>query len=267
MNRGFKMHKVNHGWLWLSICLMVSTASIGCATGPEEKPEKTEEQTKTADFHYQLAQGYFESSEIPLAIRELTVALEINDEHAEAHHLLGFIYMGRRDYPKALRHFDAALALKPEFHSARNNRGSVLLATERWREAIEEFELLLEEPLYATPELAHNNLGWAYFNLRKYPRAVEHLKMATFLKPQLCLGHNNLGLAQVELGAKLEAFESFTKAIEHCPDNYAEPHFHLGKLLSEAGDNRAASHFQKCSEIQPSSNLGRRCREYVQALR
>jgi Tfp pilus assembly protein PilF len=260
------MSKVNHGWLWMVVVLGFSfVVGAGCVTSPEE--EKDEKKAKGADWHYQMAQGYFESSEVPLAIRELTLALEANDEHADAHHLLGFIYMGRRDYTKSLRHFTRALEIRPEFHSARNNRGTVLLAMERWRDAIGEFELLLEEPLYATPEIAHNNLGWAYYNMRKYPRAIEHYKMAIFLKPQFCLGHNNLGLVQVEMGANLEAFESFNKAVEYCPDNYAEPHFHLGKLLSDAGDARAMGHFQKCAEIQPNSNLGRRCREYVQALR
>lgn len=258
------MRKVNHGWIWLAVVLLLSVAvTTGCATGSEEK---TEEQTKGADWHYKMAQGYFGSHEIALAIRELTVALEMDPGHAEAHHLLGFIYMGRRDYPKATRHFNSALKTDPEFHTARNNLGSVYLATERWRDAIEQFELLLEEPLYGTPELAHNNLGWAYYNLRKHPRAIEHFKMAVFLRPQMCLGHNNLGLAQIEVGANLEAFESFNEAIKHCPDNYAEPHFHLGKLLTKAGDGRAATHFEKCAKIQPSSTLGRRCREYIRAL-
>ena len=242
---------------WIVLVLFFSMSACGAAQKKEEKAKKQ------IEFHYKMGAGYFQSREIPLAIKELTHTLELDPEHYEAHHLLGFIYMGRRDYAKAMKHFNETLRIKPDYHIARNNLGTLYLAMERWRDASSEFEVLIEEPLYPTPELAHNNLGWARYNLRKYKDALESFRMATFLKPEMCLAHNNMGLTFEKLGNTSEAVRSYEEAIRLCPNNYAEPHLHVGKIKQEAGDPNAVNHFRRCVELERTSNLGRRCREYL----
>lgn len=242
------------------LVIIVMSLSVGCAAAQKQKEEKL---TEDAEYHYKMASAYFDSHEVPLAIKELTEALELDPNHKEAHYLMGFIYHGRRDYPKAIRHYRAALKTDPQYHFARNNLGTVYLATERWPEAAEQFEKLLEEPLYPTPELAHNNLGWALYQRGKHKRALEHFKMAVFLKPQMCLAHNNLGLTHQEMGNGNRAMDAFMEAVRLCPKRYAEPHFHIGKIMAESGNPDARSHFEACARIEPGSNLGRRCREYL----
>lgn len=243
----------------IAICVLLVISVAGCA-GAQKKEEDAH---KKAEFHYKMGSAYFESHEIPLALKELTNCLQLDPENKQAHYLLGFIYQGRRDYPKAISHYEEALRIDPQYHFARNNLGTVYLTMERWDDAIAEFEALLEEPLYPTPELAHNNLGWALLQRRSYQRALEHFKMATFLKPQMCLAHNNLGLTYISLQNHGEAMNSFGEAVRLCPQQYAEPHFHIGKMLAEAGDPNARSHFEACARIEPGTNLGRRCREYL----
>lgn len=248
--------------LFVALVIGATLLSAGCA-GPQKKAEE-EEKVKDAQWHYEMGAGYFESQEIPLAIRELHKAIEMKPDLYKAHHLLGFIYMGRREYAKATQYFKETLRLEPDYHFAKNNLGTVYLAMERWREAADIFEELLNEPLYTTPELAHNNLGWAYFNLRKYSKALEHYKMATFLKPQMCLAYNNMGRVHEKMGNILEAKSQYEKAIRKCPNSYAEPHFNLGKILQRQGLPESQAHFQRCQQIEPDSNLGDRCRQYLQ---
>lgn len=248
----------------LLAALLIGATLLGAGCASMQHNKEQEQKTKDAKWHYEMGAGYFESHEIPLAIRELHKAIEMKPDLYKAHHLLGFIYMGRREYAKSIQHFKETLRIKPDYHFARNNLGTVYLAMERWREAAEIFEQLLEEPLYTTPELAHNNLGLAYFNLRKYSKALEHYKMATFLKPQMCLAYNNMGRVHEEMGNTLEAKSQYQKAIRKCPNNYAEPHFNLGKLLQQQGLPEAQAHFQRCQQIEPESNLGERCRQYLQ---
>lgn len=241
----------------LALTLIVSASA--CAGGQKVD----DKQAKQVDFHYKMAAAYFETHEIPLAIRECLKTLELDPNHRDANYLMAFIYHGRRDYPKAIAHYQKVLEVDPSYHFARNNLGTVYLELSRWDDAREQFEALLDEALYPTPELAHNNLGWALFQRRKYDDALEHFKMATFLKPQMCLAHNNTGLAYQELGNLSEAMHSFQEAVRLCPQQYAEPHFHIGKLLAEAGNPQALEHFEACARIEPGSNLGRRCREYL----
>lgn len=240
--------------------LIASLLLLSCA-GPEQK---TEAEIKNSDWHYQMGAGYFQSQELPLAIRECRTAIEMDSENFQAHHLLGFIYMGRRDFDKALFHFNETLRIEPEFVIALNNRGTVYLETKRWREAADDFKVLLDNPLYPTPELAHNNLGWALHNLKKYAKAVENYRMAVFLKPEMCLAYNNMGLSHLAMGQRTDAAENFQKAINKCPKNYAQPHFELGRLMQEEGIPGARAHFELCQKIEPDTNLGRRCRQYLQ---
>ncbi|MGM0555127.1 MAG: tetratricopeptide repeat protein [Myxococcota bacterium] len=252
-------------WAWTLVAALFIGATVmaaGCAGAQQKKDEQ--QKTKDAEWHYEMGAGYFESQEIPLAIRELHKAIEMKPDLYKAHHLLGFIYMGRREYAKSIQHFKETLRLKPEYHFAKNNLGTVYLAMERWREAAEIFEELLDQPLYTTPELAHNNLGWAYYNLREYRQALQHYKKATFLKPQMCLAYNNMGRVHEAMGNTLQARSQYQKAIRKCPNNYAEPHFNLGKLLQKQGSSEARAHFQRCHQIEPESNLGERCRQYLQ---
>lgn len=241
----------------LAAVLVVLTA--GCA-GVDKKQQELQ---KTSEWHYEMGAGYFEAGEIPLAIRELTFALEANPDHEQSHYLMGFIYMGRRNYTKAVTHFREVLRVNPKYHFAKNNLGTVYLAMGRWEEAEEVYLELLDEPLYTTPELAHNNVGWAYYSTGRYSEALEHFRMAAFLKPEMCLADNNQGLTYEAMGNRSEAVSAYRRAIQKCPINYQEPHLNLGKILQEQGDTRARAHFQRCVELQPSTMVADRCREYL----
>ena len=252
------------GWMIFCLMMLTSLSTItGCATAEEQQKKKNEE-IYDADFHYELGAGHFQEEQPTLAIRELTIAIEKDPKHVRAHYLMGYILMGRHNYNGAIKHFKAALDEEPEFYDARNALGATYLAMERWRDAIDLFSDLLDEPLYTSPELAHNNLGWAYYNLRRYNEAIVHFRRATFLKPEFCLGYNNLGLALDASHNRSEAARNYRRAIELCPTNYAEPHFNLGKLYQSEGDLQLArTHFERCSTLSPNSPLGDRCREYL----
>lgn len=244
----------------ISLAVMV-WAAAGCAVFHDQEQEDQEQ----AQWHYDMGAGYFESEDTTHAIRELLQAIEYDPEHAEAHYLLGFIYMGRRDHRRAIEHFQETLRIDPDYHSARNNLGTVYLAMERWEEAADVYRDLLDEQLYTTPELAHNNLGWAYFNLGRNSEALEHLRMAVHLSPEMCLADNNLARVYEEMGNYSEADRHYRAAIEKCPRNYQEPHFYLGKLLEQQGDDRAAeAHFERCVEIRSQNDIAQRCRQYLQ---
>ncbi len=248
------------------ICLCVAGLAIPqtACTGANANKKKELDELQDAEWHYKSGAGYFENHQVPLAIRELHIALDKDPNHVKAHYLLGFIYMGRRQYTKSVQHFKRVIELEPTSYDAMNSLGATYLAMERWEDAIVLFEKLLEEPMFITPELAHNNAGWAYYKQKDYTVAREHFKMAVFLKPEFCLGYNNLGLAQTALDQRQDAMKAYSKAIELCPANYAEPHFHLAKAYLDYGDQATArNHFTQCIKIARGSQLGERCQEYL----
>jgi len=235
--------------------LAVFAFSSACATtGSSDDDPK-----KKADFHYKLAANFFYDKKPQQAIAELYTSLKHNPKHVKAHHLLGFIYFGRQDHVRALKHLQMAVTIDPDFDNALANLGNLYLATAQWAEAIPYFERLLNKPLYRTPYLAQNNLGWALFNLGRIAEAKRYFRLAVFYKPKFCLAHNNLGRVHAKLGETRLALERFHKAVEQCP-NYAEPHYFLGRIYRAlAEDQRAYTHFDKCNKLAPETKYGRRC--------
>ena len=236
------------------VALCALAGAPACGPSADDLQEK-------AQYHYKLASNFFYDENTTSAIQELYTALKYEPSHKEAHHLLGFIYMGRQDYPRALQHFQGAINVDPEFDEAVANMGNLQLAMEQWEAAIGYFDRLLARPLYRTPYLAHNNLGWAKYKLSRYAEAKQHFEMAIFLNPKFCLAFNNLGRLHAHIGETDKALAKFEKATKLCP-GYVEPHYFLGRIYAAlSAADRARKHFKTCNELAPDTPYGLRCGE------
>ncbi len=234
---------------------MVAVSGLAACSGAAAEQRKRTEQ---ADFHYKLAGGYFHAENIDLAIRELVRAFDFDPEHAEARYLYGFILFGRKRLEEAAENFRRALARNPKHFAARNHLGVTYLELERFHEAIEVIEPLLKEPLYTTPYLAHNNMGWAYLRLGDLRNAEKHMRMAVFLNPKFCLGYRNLGLLAKEQRDIPQAIRYLEDATRLCA-KFSAAWWELGELLSERDMERAQAAFRSCRAVEGNSLLGRRC--------
>ena len=122
---------------------------------------------------------------------------------------------------RALRH---ALALAPDADTVRISLGRALLAAHRTGEAIEELG-------GAAPSADRDVLlGAAYSSAHDWPRAIEHLQRAVTggrTTPDVL---NGLGWAQMQVGQRREAADSFSRSIAAKPD---QPD--IRRLLKELG--------------------------------
>lgn len=240
-----------------SVILMLWGLSIVLTScvGPDQALKKESE------FHYKLANNFFYNKNVPSALKELYDVLKLDPKHAKAHHLLGFIYFGRRDHVRALKHLQTAVTLDPEFHDAVANLGALYMAKERWNDAIPYFEQLLNLPLYRTPYLAQNNLGWCLFKLGRHKEAQRYMELSVFYKPKFCLGYNNIGRLHTVTGETKHAIEAFHKALKYCP-KYVEPNYFLGRIYRALGvAKKARDFFTRCHGLGPDSPFGRKCGE------
>ena len=64
-----------------------------------------------------------------------------------------------------------------------------------------------------------DSLGWAYYNLKEYDKAVEELERALNLKPTDPIINDHLGDAYLKVDRKLEALYQWKKAIEFKPED------------------------------------------------
>ncbi len=170
-------------------------------------------------------------------------------------------------YAEAIDELKRAAELDPRFSEARMNLGAVYLETERWDEAIAEFEAVLGDMFYRTPHLAHNNLGWAWFNKGEYDKAVESYRTALELDPSYAVASNNLGLALERLDRLDEAEAAFRRAASNMP-GFVDAYYNLGLILLKKKDKAgAAEAFQAVIDLAPRSERAGSARQYLELMK
>ena len=235
------------------------------ACGPSAKT--LEQNKKDARYHYDLAYGYYvKGHKGHLALREVTISLQMNEEDADAQQLAGLIYLGRKRYLTAIKHFKAALKIRPNFYFASNNLGVTYLSLERWDDAIKIFEALVENGLYTQVGHAYNNLGWARYKKGELREARVAFDQAMAASPDLCPPYNNQGLVLFERARYSSALKVLNRGIKRCP-NYAEAYFQRGRVLLKLGQmSDARASFARCATLVDDTPLGDRCADRVRLL-
>lgn len=148
------MTRPSNGFFLPVACLFAAILA-GCA-GPSA------DRKKEADARMRMGITYIEQRNLPMAMRELTKASELDPGNPEVDMGLGLAYQARGDLSKAEECFRRAIAKKPDYADARNNLGILLAERKEWDGAIREFEAAAANVMYATPERAYFNLGEAY---------------------------------------------------------------------------------------------------------
>ena len=80
-----------------------------------------------------------------------------------------------------------------------------------------------------------DSLGWAYYNLKEYDKAIEELERAVNLKPTDPIINDHLGDAYLKVNRKLEALYQWKKAIQFKPENDLEKK--IEKKIKKYDDN------------------------------
>lgn len=251
-----------------SVITLFISCLVACSGGNQTKSNWAK-----SDFHYKLARGHLKDRKLAAAINDLYESLKYDGKNVRSHYLLGFIFIGQTRYTAALKHLRLALLHKPNFYHALNNIGVIHLHQKHWNKAIPIFQKLVNEPLYNSPWLAHNNLAWARFQLGlkgknrllllKAKRDVDN---ALLNNPKFCVGFNNRGLILEALEEWDQAAMSYQRAIGLCK-NYVEPHYRLGALYLRAKQSDVAlKFFNKCYKLAPFTDYGQRCFQHKRRM-
>jgi len=103
----------------------------------------------------------------------------------------------------------------------------------------------------ADNEVAHNNLGIAYFKKNQTNAAISEFQTALRLKPDCVEAHNNLGNVLIQRGDTDDAIAQYREAIRLDPD-LAVAYDNLGTSLILKGQTNAASlQFQEAIRRDP----------------
>lgn len=202
-----------------------------------------------ATLHYRMGVNFLEKKELTNALREFLKAEKLNPKNSYVLNAIGFICLRTKKYGEAEKYLKRAIENQPDYSDAYNNLGVVYLQTEKWDSALQCFQKVLDDPLYATPEFALNNIGQVHYHKGQIDQAIENFKKAINISKSNPLFHYNLGLSYHEHKKYNDALSEFNIVIELLPKR-PEAYYQKGIAYLKLNDKKNAEvSFKKVLEL------------------
>lgn len=230
--------------LLLSACML-----LACASG-----QTIIKQDQSRAFR-ELGEAYMGQGQYTKALIEFKKAEQLYPQDPYLQNNLGLVYMAKREPDLAIIHFQEAIELKPDYTPALNNLGTAYLDKEDWHAAIDCFERAAKDLVYMTPHFPLTNLGFAYYKLGDYNKAIGYSQDAIDISPNFPKAHHNLGLACMAAGRHADAIDALERAAALAPAE-AQIHFDLGRAYRLGGEYRKSyESFKKAASLSQRRQL------------
>jgi tetratricopeptide (TPR) repeat protein len=168
------------------------------------------------DTYLSIAQIYSQAKQYPKAEGVIQKALALTnnpDDQEYARFMLGSVYEREKKYDLAEEEFKKVLALDPMNDAAANYLG-YMLADQGVR--LDESVQYIEKALKLEPNNGAylDSLGWAYYKMNRYDRAVIPLEKAVQLISDDPTIREHLGYVYLALGKKVQAQKEWEHALK-----------------------------------------------------
>jgi len=163
-------------------------------------------------FYMLLASLYQEKSDLQQGIKVLKDAIRIYPENDQLYFELAILLEKTGKHDQAMIAMKKVLKLKPDHPEALNFIGY------SWAEAninLDKALTYIKKAISKRPDngFIRDSLGWVYFRLGEYSRAVEELKKAVTQEPNDPHIIEHLGDTYAAMGQKNKAIDAYTKAL------------------------------------------------------
>ena len=159
------------------------------------------------------------AADLRSAIAAVERALAINPNDHYAVWAKGHVALARRDYPEALEAYVYAKELNPSRPTIHQNIGMAKIALGRAEEAFEP----LNEAIRLNPRDLHSAdlifcMGWAHWELERYPEALPWFERAKALNPRLTWANAHLASTYLGMGQQQKAMTAVREALQYQPN-------------------------------------------------
>ncbi len=208
---------------------------------------------------YDQGKIYTDEKIMDVAERYLARALQINARSWEALTAMGVIKLSLAQYPQAIQLFQAADQSFPNQIAILCGLGVSHALSGDDAEAERCFQRAAEADS-SNPEV-NLHLGWLYLRQGAVSQGLSELQIALEANDKLAVGHNNVGLCQMELNSGPEALQHFLRALQLDP-SLGQVHYQLGCAYAVLGQlNDALKEWEQTAKIETTnpdcfSNLG-----------
>ncbi len=187
---------------------------LGCATEDHKKDD--------AILHLKIGTTLFSNKQYPDALKELTIAAELDPSNSVVQNNIALTYFVRERYDLAQLHIERALKLDPKYTEARNNRSRILIERGLYDEAVVEAMKVTKDLTYADPIRGWTNVALAQFRKGDFKNSRTAATEALRIERQNCFAQTLLGRSLLELGEFKDAADTLDHAILSCEGEDAE---------------------------------------------
>jgi tetratricopeptide (TPR) repeat protein len=194
------------------------------------------EQRLQARAAYERGLSHMRDRQPSPALTALQEAVSLDPQEPLYPNTLGLLLLQLRKPDLALERFREATTLDPAYAEAHLDTGIALAEMGRWEEAIVAYRAAIARPTLNAPHIAHQNMGVALYNLKRYREAADELRFAINLDPRLESAYYNLGLVFMAEDRRPEALAAFRQARDLAPDSaFGQAALERLKALGEGG--------------------------------
>lgn len=242
--------------IYLVIYILLLLFFVSCA--PNQKA------IKQSKIHYEMGILYFQEGDYVRALQEFVRAKDLNNDDKFVWNALGLAYKERKLIKEAKDAFERAISIDRNYSEAYNNLGVLFLDEGNYKEAIRYFEKAVKNIFYTTPELAYNNMAFAYEKLKETIMAEKNYREAISINPSFSPAYINLARVYEQQERYKEAEDLLNKFLSAF-ENHLEVNFAMGSFLIRTGQKeKGRKYLQKVINIDPRSELAKTSRKILE---
>jgi len=251
------------GVLVASLCTLTA-----CAT--TESRLAAEQQSRRARSHFNLGVDHLENGRMARGLRELLTAERYAPKDPNIQYGLGRAYLGKGKTDESEAHLLRAIEIFPDHHDARLTLSGLYVLLERYDDSAEHSQVLLDDPTFPAPWLAHTNLGWIHLRQGDRIQARREFEFSLEYNERHWQSVLNLGILEGEDGKHVEALRAYEKVLQltNSPSAIAEVNYRIAQVYVTMGKRkRAVQHLMVAVANSPDSQWGLKSEEYLKLLR
>ncbi len=241
---------------------MVLNLALACSTTLKTDPNK-------ASLKMQLGVAHIENENLPLALKELLEAEQLDPKNPLVHNNLGLVYFLRKKMDLSLAHYTKATELDPQFTEAKNSLARVYIEVKQYQKAEVLLNQVIQDLTFTNQGSAYMNFGLMRFNQKRFLDAKKLFERVLETARDYCYAQVYLGRSYLELGENSNAIIQLEKAIPLCkPQKVDEAHYYSAIAHYRVGQiEKSLTRFQEIVRIFPAGPNSQSAQQMISIIK
>ena len=223
---------------------------------------------RSAELKMEIGVSHLQRNNLPLALKELLGALELDPKNPYVQNNLGIVYFLREKYDLSVKYFTEAVNLSPSFTEAKNNLARVYIEQKQYSKATRLLDEVLADLTYTNAHSAYFNYGLLYFNQNKYDQAKVYLSKILNENREDCYTQVYYARSLMETKFTKLAAEQLDKATQFCVrEQVDDAHFYGAIAYYRIGNKqKALARFEELVKIFSEGKHRAKASEMIQLI-